>query len=60
VGVAILLVAIGIPLALSRGGGRHGLPGIATDSVGMIDMASNRISGQVGVGTRPGAIVAGA
>ena len=57
-GLAVLLVAIAIPLALSRGRG-HSLPGIATDSVGMIDLVSNRITGQVRVGTRPGAIVAG-
>jgi YVTN family beta-propeller protein len=57
--LAVVLVAVGVPLALSRGGGGHGLPGIDTDSVGMIDLMSNRISGQVGVGTRPGAIVEG-
>jgi YVTN family beta-propeller protein len=59
VGLAILLVAIGVPVALTWSGGAHGLPGIPSDSAGAIDMASNRITDQVRVGTRPGAMVAG-
>ena len=59
VGLVVLLVAIGVPVALTRGGGTHGLPGIESDSVGAIDMASNQITDQVRVGTRPGAMVAG-
>jgi len=58
-GLAVLLVVVAVPLVLARTGGGHGLPGIDTDSVGMIDLESDRISGQVRVGTRPGAIVAG-
>jgi YVTN family beta-propeller protein len=57
--LALLLVVVGIPVVLSRIGGGNGLTGIDTGSVGTIDLGSNRISGQVRVGTRPGAVVAG-
>jgi YVTN family beta-propeller protein len=59
VGLAILLAAAAIPFVMSRGGEAPGLQAIGTDSVGMIDLGSNRILDQVQVGTRPGAIVAG-
>jgi YVTN family beta-propeller protein len=58
-GLAILLIAVGVPVALTLSRGGHGLTGIPSDSVGTIDMASNRITDQVRVGTRPGAMVAG-
>ena len=58
-GQALLLVAAGIPLLVNRGATPPGLPGIDSDSVGVIDLHSKRIVAQVKVGARPGAIAFG-
>jgi len=58
-GLALLLVAAGIPLLVDRDTTPPGLPGIDTDSVGIIDLHSTRIVAQVKVGSRPGAVAFG-
>ncbi|HYT78053.1 MAG TPA: ABC transporter substrate-binding protein [Actinomycetota bacterium] len=59
VGLALLLVAFGLPLILVSRGGKGGTNSISANAVGLIDLQSGRLSGQIAVGARPGAIASG-
>ncbi len=55
----LALVALAIGAALVPRGSPGGLSGVAANSVGIIDPASNRIVAEIPVGPRPGPIAAG-
>ncbi len=58
-GLAVLVIAAGIPYLLTRGSLPPGLPGIESDAVGIIDLHAKRIVAQVRIGSRPGAVAFG-
>jgi YVTN family beta-propeller protein len=55
----VVAIAVIAPLTLSGGGGAT-LAGIGANSVGLIDLKTHRLTGQVSVGARPVSIAAGA
>jgi YVTN family beta-propeller protein len=60
VGSILLLAAVAAALIeLTHGSGPGGLPGIAPDALGAIDLKTNQIVASVSVGSRPGQIVYG-
>ena len=58
-GVIVIAAAIASAFIVTRGSGSGGLDRVAPNSVGAIDLKSNKIVAQVPVGIRPGPIVEG-
>jgi peptide/nickel transport system substrate-binding protein len=53
--VLALVVAVAVPVLLSRGGDE----GIAPNSVGIVDVATGEVTGEVGLAGRPGSVAVG-
>jgi len=56
-GAALLAAAIASAFLFNRGSGSDGITRVAPNSVGAIDLKSNKIVAKIPVGTRPGPIV---